>query len=83
MASPEEFDWGAELHRLGQLHQCIEKLPLQDRQLLQHRYSKEHTVNEMAGSDKRLAARLYKRLHRIRELVGDCVRRRLAEASHE
>jgi RNA polymerase sigma-70 factor, ECF subfamily len=80
LAKCEEFDWGDEVQRLAALHKCLAKLSPEEHRLLQYRYSKNHTVHEMSGDDKRLAARLYKRLRRIREMLGKCIRQRLTEA---
>ena len=80
LANREEYDWGVETRRLEVLQTCLAELGPEERRLLQYRYSKNHTVHEMGGDDKRLASRLYKRLRRIREMLGRCIRRRLAEA---
>jgi RNA polymerase sigma-70 factor, ECF subfamily len=80
VAKMEEFDWGDETQRLEALHKCLAELSPDARHLLEYRYSKDHTVHEIGGDDKRLASRLYKRLRRLRELLGKCVRQRMVEA---
>ncbi len=81
VANQDEFDWVSENHLQQALTGCVSQLGVKDQQLLRYRYSKEHSVHEMAGDDQRVAARLYKRLRRIRELVGECIRRKLGSST--
>ncbi|MBN2211391.1 MAG: sigma-70 family RNA polymerase sigma factor [Sedimentisphaerales bacterium] len=67
-----EFD-----RRLEVLEQCVGKLPPTDRQLLQLRYNKSHTIKQISNQVNRPVQGLYKAMARIHKLLRDCVERTL------
>ena len=71
----------ANLDRLEERSQalsgCIEKLPADQRDLLQRRYSREETVERIAKQCGRTVEALYRALSRIRCRLHECVTRTL------
>jgi len=65
-----------ELRRL-QLHECLEKLPNDDRQLVWRCYGKNSQLTEIATAEAIPLNTLYSRLRRIRLKLSDCVTRSL------
>ncbi|MBI1369629.1 MAG: sigma-70 family RNA polymerase sigma factor [Planctomycetes bacterium] len=69
-------------HRLAALHQCLDKLPAPQRQMLRDRYGPEGSVAQMAAQRGRPAASISMTLGRIRRRLAECVRRHLTEVDH-
>ncbi len=63
------------------LDTCLEKLPDQDRKLLEAAYTPEVRVDVLAERLGRTAMSLYKKIHRIRLILVDCTRQELARES--
>lgn len=57
---------------------CLQKLPEDQRQLVQAAYAPGVKMDELATKLGRTAMALYKTLHRIRLMLMDCTRRVLA-----
>jgi len=57
---------------------CLEKLPAEQRTLVQAAYAPGVRIDELAQNMNRTAMTLYKTLHRIRLALLDCTRRELA-----
>lgn len=55
------------------LQQCMGKLSDGDRRLIEQRYSREHTLAELAAATGRTANTLYKSMQRIRRTLLTCV----------
>jgi len=60
------------------LETCLQKLPDDQRQLVQTAYAPGVKIDELARKLGRTAMALYKTLHRIRVTLMDCTRRELA-----
>lgn len=61
------------------LEQCLEKLPVKDRDLIRERYRPGNTGKEVASSLGRPQNAVYQSLGRIRRVLLECIQRRLAE----
>jgi len=61
------------------LTRCIEKLTPRQRQMLQRRYGREGSVQQVARALGRSVASVSQMLYRIRLTLADCIRRTLAE----
>lgn len=61
------------------LRQCLDKLPREQRRIVEDAYSPGVRINELATSLGHSIAALYKRLHRIRLALVDCTRIELAK----
>jgi RNA polymerase sigma-70 factor (ECF subfamily) len=61
------------------LRQCLETLPLADRQLVQLRYFADLAVQEIATQLGRSADAIYKATNRIRWRLYECIKRRLQQ----
>ncbi|MBN2513853.1 MAG: sigma-70 family RNA polymerase sigma factor [Sedimentisphaerales bacterium] len=59
------------------LQNCLEKLPAEQRQLLQDKYNKGLNINQIAGVLGNTANALYKRMARIHLALLDCMNRSL------
>lgn len=59
------------------LHDCLEQLPSEKRDLILHRYQPESSVNEMAAARNLSSGALAARLHRIRQMLESCVEGKL------
>jgi len=70
----EQFD-----QRQAALTRCIEKLTPRQRQMLQRRYGREGSVQQVARALGRSVASVSQMLYRIRLTLADCIRRTLAE----
>lgn len=74
-------DTVAESARLGDLQhlleECMDKLPLADRELFVLRYSSEPTTNGLAERLGRPASTIYNAIRRVRKALVDCVKRSL------
>lgn len=60
------------------LRACLEKLPPDQRQLVDSAYASGSRIDDLAATMGRTAMTLYKKLHRIRLALVDCTRRFLA-----
>ena len=61
--------------RRAALHDCLAKLPPNDRELLERRYAPGVTIKALAGAIGRPVEGLYKALRRIHDALSDCVDR--------
>jgi RNA polymerase sigma-70 factor, ECF subfamily len=64
------------------LESCLQQLCEADRLVVEHRYSREMSVGQIAGLTGRNTSTLYKALERIRRRLFECVNRRLQRESH-
>jgi RNA polymerase sigma-70 factor (ECF subfamily) len=67
--------------RQSALAECMQKLPLSDRQLIEARYKPGETTQSVANSLGRSIDAVYRALRRIHKALFECVRRNLAEES--
>ena len=65
-------DWENQ-QRLQALAICLEKLPLKQRELLEHRYNSEHTISDLAVTLQSTTSRLKMILLRARKTLRDCI----------
>lgn len=65
------------------LADCVAKLSDQDQDLIEQRYARRATVQQLADSSGRNIHTLYKTLERIRRNLFECVNARLAEEGDE
>lgn len=56
---------------------CVEKLPAEQRTLVESAYESGTTIENLAGTMKRTAMSVYKQLHRIRIALAKCARAEL------
>lgn len=75
MVSDQSDALEAERRALGT---CLQKLPEEQRQLVQSAYAPGVKMDDLAARMGRTAMALYKTLHRIRLTLMDCTRRVLA-----
>ncbi len=75
-AERAEKDGIAEERRRA-LEACLQQLSEADRQVLEHRFSRQMPVAQIAGITGRNPPTLYKALERIRRRLFECVTRRL------
>lgn len=84
-AVSEEIERGAE--RLEQrerlLHDCVAKLPSDQRETLHLRYQEGLSLEEMAARLQRSVGALYRQLSRMRQVLHDCVTRHLRHSENE
>jgi RNA polymerase sigma-70 factor, ECF subfamily len=59
------------------LERCLQQLRDDDRLVVEHRYARQMSVAEIAGTTGRNTSALYKALERIRRQLLECVNRRL------
>ena len=59
------------------LQDCVQKLPREQRELVQAAYAPGARIEALAGQLGGTAMSLYKKLHRIRLALSECVRRAL------
>ena len=71
-AEQVDDDWENQ-QRLQALAICLKKLPTKQRELLEHRYNSEHTINDLAETLKSSASRLKMILLRARKSLRDCI----------
>ena len=64
------------------LETCLQQLCEADRLVVEHRYSHQMSVAQIAGITGRNLSTLYKSLERIRRRLFECVNRRLQMGSH-
>lgn len=60
------------------LKHCLAELSIEDRNMLERRYSDSSTIKTLAEEQGRTVKSLYRRLDRVRKLITDCVGRRVA-----
>ncbi|MEM6330290.1 MAG: sigma-70 family RNA polymerase sigma factor [Planctomycetota bacterium] len=68
--------------RLRALQHCIEKLQGEARTVIEHRYRKAQSVQQIAELLQTSASAVSVRLHRARKALAGCVERTLAAESH-
>ena len=59
------------------LHECLQRLPENQRRLILLRYYEDHDIAAIATETRRTEAAVYKLLSRIRAALNDCVKERL------
>jgi RNA polymerase sigma-70 factor, ECF subfamily len=64
------------------LETCVQQLCEADRLVVEHRYSRQLSVAQIAGITGRHTSALYKALERIRRRLFECVNRRVHMGSH-
>lgn len=64
--------------RRAALADCLASLPERDQQLLEHRYARRITMQQLAAESGRNIHTLYKSLERLRAGLMDCINRRIA-----
>ena len=64
------------------LETCLQQLDEADRLVVEHRYTRQMSVSQIAGITGRNSSTLYKSLERIRRRLFECVNRRLQMGSH-
>ena len=72
---------GREGRELSALRDCLETLDGPARSLMERRYSDEVSVRDIAREQGRGYSAVTMHLHRIREMLANCVRGKLGEAS--
>jgi RNA polymerase sigma-70 factor (ECF subfamily) len=72
---------GREGRELSALRDCLETLDGPARALMERRYSDEASVREIAKEQGRGYSAVTMHLHRLREILANCVRAKLGEAS--
>ena len=76
-------DWDKrELEREAQSHalkNCVEKLAIKDRDILDQRYEGTHSLKDIAAKLQQSPNSLYKKLQRIRRSLFKCITQKLAE----
>jgi RNA polymerase sigma-70 factor (ECF subfamily) len=68
---------------LDAMNHCVEKLPTNERELLQLRYNEQSTCQKVAESLGRPVQSIYNALTRIRSQLLACVRRELGKEERE
>jgi len=61
------------------LDTCLQKLPADQRSLVEAAYAPGSRMDELAARLGRTAMAVYKSLHRIRMMLTDCAKRELAK----
>jgi RNA polymerase sigma-70 factor, ECF subfamily len=82
-ALAEERYWTDEVFEARQqaLGDCVSKLPVRSRELLQHCYSDGGKIKDVAARLQRSPAAVYKALERIRLDLHACIQRKLAQGN--
>lgn len=62
------------------LHDCLEQLPAEKRDLILHRYQPDSSVSEMAAARNLSPGALSVQLHRIRQMLENCVAGKLNQS---
>jgi RNA polymerase sigma-70 factor, ECF subfamily len=65
------------------LRRCVEMLPAGSRRLLTLRYVEERACPEIAGATGQSLDAVHQSLSRLRARLGECIRRRMAQAELE
>ncbi|MEO5914161.1 MAG: sigma-70 family RNA polymerase sigma factor [Luteolibacter sp.] len=79
LAAEDDSDLEATTALDHALHDCLEQLPEEKRDLILHRYHPDSSVNEMASSCNLSPGALSVQLHRIRQMLESCVEGKLSE----
>lgn len=64
--------------RRAALNECLDKIPAEDRDLVNRRYAEQTEVRDLANVLKRSEKAIYRALARVRGVLLECVRRALA-----
>ncbi len=67
-----------EEQRFDMVRQCLKKLPLPDRELIERRYLEGENVHRLANASGAPESTIYKRLARIRGSLQRCVERTIS-----
>jgi RNA polymerase sigma-70 factor (ECF subfamily) len=67
--------------RIEALESCLEKLPADQRQLVQQRYAPGGSVADLAATNNKSPAAVSSLLYRIRCLLVECIERKLERSS--
>jgi RNA polymerase sigma-70 factor (ECF subfamily) len=78
----EREEEGIPEERRRALESCLQQLCEADRLVVEHRYSRQMPVSQIAGITGRNPSALYKALERIRRRLFESVNRRLELGSH-
>lgn len=81
MAEERPTDLDQREARLAAMDRCIEELDGPSRELVRDFYLNETDVASLAARLGRAPQTLYNKLNALRRLLGDCMRRRLAQES--
>ena len=60
-------------NRLSHLDQCLEKLPLEQRGIVEAYYFRRQSIDVIAGETRRSVESVYKTLQRIRLILRQCI----------
>ena len=60
-------------NRLSRLDQCLEKLPLEQRGIVEAYYLRRQSIDVIAGETRRSVESVYKTLQRIRLILRQCI----------
>lgn len=60
------------------LRRCLNKLPEQQRQLIEKRYREGYTLRELSKIHKRTEGSLQQLFHRLRNILRDCIEKSMA-----
>lgn len=67
---------------LDAMRRCVDKLPADDKQLIQDRYARNVTSRELAAELGRPANSVYKAIQRIRRTLRVCIEKAVSRQSH-
>lgn len=79
LAERQEERAGSSQDRIGLLRRCLEKLPEDQRNLVQRRYEPGASVQEIAEEDGKSEGAISQALYRIRAALQQCVEKQLAK----
>ena len=82
IAARQTEEDGIPEERRRALEACLQQLCEADRLVVEHRYSRQMSVAQIAGTTGRNTSALYKALERIRRQLFECVNRRLQMGCH-
>lgn len=68
--------------RLRLLRECIQKLPVKQREMIRFRYAENLSIDDVAVRCETTANAAYRALSRIRKLLHDCVTRSQTHENH-
>jgi RNA polymerase sigma-70 factor, ECF subfamily len=68
-----------EEEREQHLHDCVERLPVEQRTLIDGYYFQEHAVELLSRQHGRSVEAVYKTLQRVRRALLDCIERKMSE----
>jgi len=67
--------------RRDALRTCLDKLPEEDRTLIERSYAPDANVNQIAASLQRKTTSVYRSLRRVRRILAECIDNQLASES--